>query len=405
MKVLIVGSSKLPVPAVKGGAVPNLIEELIQQNEIERKTDLYCISLFDEKAVEASEKYHVTEFIWAKTPAWAKLFDRINYLILKKVFHVERLLSLAYVWQIYTLGKFTGRVLKKNDFDRVIFENSVPVLLAMKSRKNAKKYEGKYYLHMHAVPRQYYGNIKQVRNVKKLITVSDYVSKAITDDPRLKMDISRTVVMRNCIDHERFCPQDPLTVKNIRQTLNIPENKKAVMFVGRICADKGITELVDAFEKINRDDTVLVIVGANFYKSGIVSPFEEQLKERMENIRDKVIFTGYVDYSVISRYYAAADVMVMPSIWDDPAPITILEAMACGKALITTDSGGIPEYVGEDNCIVVKRDGNIVDKIAEKLDMLLDNPDEIQRLGKRAAVQVSKYNRQYYYKQLIDILR
>ena len=125
----------------------------------------------------------------------------------------------------------------------------------------------------------------------------------------------------------------------------------------------------------------------------------------MENIRDKVIFTGYVDYSVISRYYAAADVMVMPSIWDDPAPITILEAMACGKALITTDSGGIPEYVGEDNCIVVKRDGNIVDKIAEKLDMLLDNPDEIQRLGKRAAVQVSKYNRQYYYKQLIDILR
>ena len=167
----------------------------------------------------------------------------------------------------------------------------------------------------------------------------------------------------------------------------------------------GITELVDAFEKINRDDTVLVIVGANFYKSGIVSPFEEQLKERMENIRDKVIFTGYVDYSVISRYYAAADVMVMPSIWDDPAPITILEAMACGKALITTDSGGIPEYVGEDNCIVVKRDGNIVGKIAEKLDMLLDNPDEIQRLGKRAAVQVSKYNRQYYYKQLIDILR
>lgn len=405
MKVLIVGSSKLPIPAVKGGAVPNLIEEIIRQNEIEKKIDLYCISLFDEKAVEESEKYRSTEFIWAKTPAWAKFFDRFNYLILKKVFHVERLLSLAYVWQIYTLGKFIGRVLKKNDFDRVIFENSVPVLLAMKSRKNAKKYDGKYYLHMHAVPRRYYGNMKQMRNVKKLITVSDYVSKAITGDPKLKMDISRTVVMRNCIDHEMFYPHGRSAAEEVRQILNIPEDKKIVMFVGRICADKGINELVNAFEKINRDDTVLVIVGANFYKSGIVSPFEEQLKERMKNIKDKVIFTGYVDYPDIPRYYAAADVMVMPSIWDDPAPITILEAMACGKALITTDSGGIPEYVGEDNCIVVRRDGNTVDKIAEKLDMLLDNPEEIQRLGKRAAVQMSKYNRQYYYKQLIDILR
>ena len=405
MKVLIVGSSKLPVPAVKGGAVPNLIEEIIRQNEIEKKIDLSCISLFDEKAVEESEKYRSTGFIWAKTPAWAKFFDRINYLILKKVFHVERLLSLAYVWQIYTLGKFIGRVLKKNDFDRVIFENSVPVLLAMKSRKNAKKYDGKYYLHMHAVPRRYYGNMKQMRNVKKLITVSDYVSKAITGDPKLKMDISRTVVMRNCIDHEMFYPHDRSAAEEVRQILNIPEDKKIVMFVGRICADKGINELVNAFEKINRDDTVLVIVGANFYKSGIVSPFEEQLKERMKNIKDKVVFTGYVDYPIIPRYYAAADVMVMPSMWDDPAPITILEAMACGKALITTDSGGIPEYVGEDNCIVVRRDGNTVDKIAEKLDMLLDNPEEIQRLGKRAAVQMSKYNRQYYYKQLIDILR
>lgn len=252
MKVLIVGSSKLPIPAVKGGAVPNLIEEIIQQNEVEKKIDLSCISLFDEKAVEESKKYQSTEFIWAKTPRWAKVFDKFNYFVLKKIFHVKRLLSLSYIWQIYTLGKFTEKVLKKGDFDRVIFENSVPALLAMKNRKNAKKYDGKYYLHMHAVPRQYYGNKKQVQNVKKLITVSDYVSRAITGDPKLKMSINQTVVMRNCIDHEKFYPLDQSVTKKIRQTLNISEDKKIVMFVGRICADKGINELVDAFKKINR---------------------------------------------------------------------------------------------------------------------------------------------------------
>ena len=44
-------------------------------------------------------------------------------------------------------------------------------------------------------------------------------------------------------------------------------------------------------------------------------------------------------------------------------------------------------------------------QIAENLDKLLDNPSEIERLGKRAAIQISKYNREYYYKQLIDILQ
>ena len=406
MKVLIVGSSKLPIPAVKGGAVPSLIEELIQQNEIEKKIDLSCISLFDGEAAEGSKKYPNTEFIWAKTPKWAKAFDKFNYFVLKKIFHVKRLLSLAYVWQIYTLGKFTGKILKKGDYDRVVFENSVPVLLAMKSRKNAKKYAGKYYLHMHAVPRQYYGNKKQVQNVKKLITVSDYVSKTITGDPRLNMGIDRTVVMRNCVDQVLFHPQDQTVSKKIRETLNIPEDKKIVMFVGRLCADKGISELVDAFKKLNRDDAVLVIVGANFYKSGIVSPFEEQLKERMKDIKDKVVFTGYVDYSVISQYYAAADVMVLPSIWEEPAGMTVLEAMACGKALITTDSGGIPEYVGEDNCIVIKRGGNnIADKIWGGMTKLLDNPDERERLGERAAKHIAKYNKEFYYAQLLDILK
>ena len=134
MKVLIVGSIKLPVPAVKGGAVPNLIEEIIQQNEIENKIDLSCISLFDEGAIEASKKYQNTKFIWAKTPKWAKAFDKFNYFVLQKIFRVKRLLSLSYVWQIYTFGKFAEKVLKKRDFDRVVFENSVPVLLAMKNR-------------------------------------------------------------------------------------------------------------------------------------------------------------------------------------------------------------------------------------------------------------------------------
>lgn len=71
-KVLIVGSSKQPIPAVKGGAVPALIEELISQNEVENQIELNCISIYDEEALDVSQKYKNTNFIWAEVPTAVK---------------------------------------------------------------------------------------------------------------------------------------------------------------------------------------------------------------------------------------------------------------------------------------------------------------------------------------------
>lgn len=66
-KVLIVGSSKQPIPAVKGGAVPALIEELISQNEVENQIELNCISIYDEEALDVSQKYKNTNFFLGRS--------------------------------------------------------------------------------------------------------------------------------------------------------------------------------------------------------------------------------------------------------------------------------------------------------------------------------------------------
>ena len=76
MKVLIISSSKLPVPAVKGGAVPNLIESLIKENEIEDRLNLVCCSLYNLEAEQESKKYKKTKFIWAKVPNIIKIIDK-----------------------------------------------------------------------------------------------------------------------------------------------------------------------------------------------------------------------------------------------------------------------------------------------------------------------------------------
>lgn len=404
MNVLIIGSSKLPVPAVKGGAVPSLIEELIQQNEIEQKLALSCLSLYDSEAVSAAQNYPNTNFIWAKVPEIIKRLDSCNYFLLKHLFHVDRLLSLSFAWQIVWFSLFIAKELRKNDYDRVVFENSVPVLFSLKLFNNEKKYAGKYYLHMHAIPRRYYGNAKQVRECKRLICVSDYVARVIASDKRLNLSREKPFIMYNCVDHEVFHPIDKATSKELRAQLGLNHGERIVVFAGRLCAEKGVSELIQAFRQINQKDCILLVVGANFYKSGIVSPFEARLQEQIRDIDDRVFFTGFVDYSKISDYYSIADAVVLPSIWDEPAGMTIIESMACGKALITTDSGGIPEYVGEDNCIIIKRDGQIVDKIANNISLLLDNSDEANRLGENAYKHILKYDRAFYYQQLLDVI-
>ena len=99
-KVLIVGSSKQPIPAVKGGAVPALIEELISQNEVENQIELNCVSIYDEEALDVSQKYKNTNFIWAEVPTAVKKMDHFFYLFSKYILGGKRIHSLSFMAQI-----------------------------------------------------------------------------------------------------------------------------------------------------------------------------------------------------------------------------------------------------------------------------------------------------------------
>lgn len=404
MKVLIVASSKLPVPAVKGGAVPTLIEELLRQNEKEKQLELECCSLYETEAEKAACEYKHTKFIWARPPKGILWLDKMLGFVLGKLLRVKRLLSASYLFQVLWMSFFVAGVLKRNTYDKVIFENSVPMLSAMKRYGNGEKYADKYYLHMHSVPRKYYGNEAVIRNCKSIICISDYVASAMLNDERLKIEREKISIMYNCIDTALFKPGTPYDPAAVKTRYGIALDKKIVLFVGRLSEEKGIEELLQAVKEIQREDFVLMIVGGNFYKSGIVSPYEEKLREMGEPIRKKLVFTGYVDYDRVAEIYTSADVVVLPSMWEEPAGMTIIEAMACGKPVITTHSGGIPEYVGEGSCIMLQRDETLIPKLAECIEKVMDDPETAERLSQRAYARASRYDQAYYYQQFLSVL-
>ena len=95
----------------------------------------------------------------------------------------------------------------------------------------------------------------------------------------------------------------------------------------------------------------------------------------------------------------------LPSMWDDPFPLTVLEAMSMGIPVITTFSGGIPEMFGENEGILLKRDENIVDNLAQSIEYLYCNPEIRDNIGKNARIKVNnRFTNNKFYNKFIEIL-
>ena len=149
----------------------------------------------------------------------------------------------------------------------------------------------------------------------------------------------------------------------------------------------------------------LLIVGGYYYGSGMISPFEQEMYKLVEEkLKDKVQFTGQVEYNMMPEIYAIADVVVIPSMWDDPAPLTVIESLSSGKALITTDSGGIPEYADSNTSIILKRDENVVNKLAENMDMLVEDGTRRKNMEQAVLVKTEDWTIEKFYEDFCEII-
>jgi glycosyltransferase involved in cell wall biosynthesis len=118
-----------------------------------------------------------------------------------------------------------------------------------------------------------------------------------------------------------------------------------VLYVGRLIQEKGVTELLEAFAAIGPTNTYLVYVGDGDQQQRI------KLAANTLGVVDKVRVLPGVPYRHLPKMYASADIVAAPSLptpyWEEQFGMVLVEAMACGRPLITTDSGAISEVVGD----------------------------------------------------------
>ncbi len=146
----------------------------------------------------------------------------------------------------------------------------------------------------------------------------------------------------NGVDIERFSPG----LTDLRDRLNLPVKAPVLGFVGRLTEDKGLPDLIVAFDLIleKRPDAYLLLVG---WFDASEDALDAQLRARIEN-HPRIICTGYLENT--APFYRAMDLLILPT-WREGFPNVVLEAAATGIPVITTFSTGardavVPEVTG-----------------------------------------------------------
>lgn len=164
------------------------------------------------------------------------------------------------------------------------------------------------------------------------------VSKALSDRLiAIGVEPKRVTVNYNGVDQTKFAAGDR---DAIRLALKIPARAPLVLFVGNVLETKGANDLLEAFAVLRqrRPAARLVYVGDGAGRA--------ELERRVQALAltEAVRFTGKQPHAMLGQWYAAADLLCLPS-HNEGVPNVILEAMACGCAVVATRVGGIPEVL------------------------------------------------------------
>jgi len=212
--------------------------------------------------------------------------------------------------------------------------------------------------------------------VKKVLNAADAIivaSKAVFNEAAsLVKDIEKIHLIPNGVDTKRF--NSELSGNIIRERFAI-EDKQVIFALRHHRPVYGISYLLLAAKLIldKRKDAAFIIGG-----DGPLLDYHKMLTRRL-GISSYVFFTGRIPREEVPLYYAASDVVVVPSL-QEAWGLVATEAMACGKPVVASRVGGLPDQVidGYNGFLVPPRDPRA---LADRVLYLLENPSEARRMG------------------------
>lgn len=166
-------------------------------------------------------------------------------------------------------------------------------------------------------------------------------------------------------------PNQNQSAFNFRMALNIPENAKVILFLGRLHQKKGIDLLVEALGKMHNSSAHLILAGSDY-------DYQQKIAELVsqKNLGDRVHFTGFVDGERKAALLNTCDVMVLASRLEG-LPVSVLEAMAHSKPVIISRACNLPEVAHAKAGIEIANEN--VEELVRALNDFFAMPEDSQR--------------------------
>ncbi len=190
-------------------------------------------------------------------------------------------------------------------------------------------------------------------------------------------------------------------IKHISHFTNLPAKNEPgssqdyYLFVGRISEEKGVKTLVDAAIKTNRSKLKIIGGGA------LLEEMVNYTKAKDEN--NIVEFLGHKSRDEVDEILAGCKFLVIPSEWYEISGLVILEAFACGKPVVGSRIGGIPELI-EDNVTGLTFEMGNANDLSLKIEYMLNNPDEVRKMSINAREFVEKeLQADNHYEKIIEV--
>lgn len=390
MKLAILTSGMLPIPAVQGGAVENKIDFLLEYND---KMKIHDITIYSPWNKEASMH-----------PA---LSSKVNHYVFIDVSSVKaRLARRIYgyfhsgEYYNYFIEYYFEKVyahLKNQNYDCIYLDNC-PGYVYKLSQRGYKKIVLRLGNDLLNSETKY--NELIFNNLSKILTCSNYVRDKVAT---IRCD-KKIQTLYNGINIKVFSSMNEQQKK--RTDIGLSEDDFVMVYTGRLNKEKGVSELIDAMLMLrDKPNIKLMIIGSPFFGNvANEDDFVRGLKQKAEGIKDRIVFTGFIPHSQLAQYLKMSDIAVIPSLWDDPCPNTVLEAQAMGLPLITTCRGGIPEEVTEKNAIILETDNHFVDNLAASILDLYEHPEKRQQMASVALERGKLFTKEIYTKNFFEAL-
>ncbi|TGA98094.1 glycosyltransferase family 1 protein [Sporolactobacillus shoreae] len=372
MDIAMIATEKLPVPAIRGGAI-----QIYLQSSAEIIAESHQVTVFSIKDSSLAEN---------------ETKNGVHYIRIDEADYLAGLV----------------KQLEAHHFNIVHLCNRP----AWIERLKAASPDSKFVLSVH---NEMFSESKMTREegekciqaVSKIVTVSDFIRQTISKrfpDAAEKIETVYSGVDLNAY-HPAWTDEGGRIRRVMREKAGLNEKKKVILFVGRLSKVKGPHILLQAIPEIAREhpDAMFVFVGSKWFGDDQVNNYVKHLYTLGAMHPEHVTFIKFVRPQVIPYFYTMSDLFVCSSQWQEPLARVHYEAMAAGLPIITTNRGGNTEVIDNGKNGIIINEFDHPHEYARVINELLSDVQKREELGRNGRrLAETKYGWKRVAENLLD---